>query len=126
MASLLIAGVSEFDLNSLVDVLPRELESKIEEKRDGIRLMVLKAQGKFIAQLQPCDEEEDEDTADDLKGLERVPHSFAEALNSRQLRFLIVTYEPTTDELLKRAMLAMGKAGKAQFFIDASDVVHEL
>lgn len=126
METLMIAALAEFSLEQLCVLFPSEFNPKVEEKTGGIKLLTLKGETQFIGQMQICDQEEDDDTMDDLKELPGVPVAFSDALEKRRLRFLIVTYSPTEQESLRRAIDLMSAAGLAQFFIDSSDIVHEL
>lgn len=125
METLLLAGESEFDLDYLSSLLPEDLSPEVQSKVGGIRQLTLKSLSRFVAQIQACDEEEDQDTRDDLRSMAKNPPAeFSVALSADALRFLIVTYDPTQRELLQEAIDRFVAKGVVRF--DCTDDVRIL
>ena len=115
MDSLMLAGNAGFDLDHLCSLIPGDLNSEVQDKVGGLRLLMLSKENQFVAQLQACDEEEDEDTREDLRRISDPPPEFADALGTGQLRFLIVTYAPDQRASLDRVIDALTRSGLVQF-----------
>ena len=115
MDSLMLAGTAGFDLDHLCRLIPADLNSEVQEKVGDLRLLMLSKENQFVAQLQPCDEEEDEDTREDLRRISDPPPEFADALGTGQLRFLIVTYAPDQRPILQRVIDALAQSGVVHF-----------
>lgn len=124
METLLLAGEAEIGLTRLAGLLPAEFASEIQEKV-GMRLLIVKASDRFIAQIQACDEKADQDTRDDLRHLVRdPPEEFAAALEAERLRFLIVTYDPARRSQLEQAVDEFVREGLLRY--DCTDGVRTL
>ena len=125
METMLLAGDAEFDLNRLFSLLPEDFTPEVQDKVAGIRQLVLKGMSRFIAQIQACDDEQDQDTREDLRSMvENPPPEFAAALSKDAMRFLIVTYDPAERALLQKAIDTFVREGLVQF--DCTDDVRVL
>lgn len=116
METMLLAGDAEFDLDHLCSLLPEDLSPEVQDKVGGLRLLMLKGESQFIAQIRACDEEADQDTRDDLRSiLENPPAEFAVALSEDSIRFLLVTYNPAERESLQKAIDIFVREGLVRF-----------
>lgn len=116
METMLLAGDAEFDLDYLCSLVPDDLSPDIEDKVAGIRRLMIKGASTFVAQIQTCDEEEDQDTRDDLRSiLKDPPAEFVAALSQDSIRFLIVTYNPEERAVLQKVIDCFVNGGLVQF-----------
>lgn len=122
MSGMLLAGGADFDLDNLKDLVPTHLISEVVEKAFG-RLLIVKTETAFVAQIQAFDKEESEETTDDLERVEQKLPAFAEALKGRGLRYLLIACS-ADDEHVQSVIDAFVKAGLVQF--DCSDGVEVL
>jgi hypothetical protein len=96
--------------------MPEDLSPEIHDKVGGLRHLMLKGDSRFVAQIQTCDEEDDQDTRDDLRSiLENPPAEFAAALAKDVMRFLLVTYDPAEREWLRKVIDTFVRKGLVQF-----------
>lgn len=119
---MLLAGGADFDIDHLKDLVPTQLVSEVVENVAG-RLLMIKTETAFVAQIEAFDKEASEETTDDLARVEPKPPAFAEALAGRGLRFLLIA-GGSEREHRQSVIDAFVKAGLVQF--DCSDVIEVL
>ncbi|MEP3480779.1 MAG: hypothetical protein ABJZ55_16135 [Fuerstiella sp.] len=124
MQSLLIASSSEFSLDHIAEILDGKFQCTQQVSIEGLVLLTLSVDGRFVTQLAICDELENRDTMDDFVGVDDVPQAFTDALEAQSLKFLVCTYNLKEWSLLWDAMKSLQAAGVVKFYIDAVNWVH--
>ena len=126
METMLLAGETAFDIDLLCSLVPEGLIAEVHDKTGGMRHLMIKTPTQFVAQIQACGEEGDADTMDDLKRMENQPPEFADALERRSLRFLLVTYADSEEDNLQRITYAFLQADLVKFSCSSTDEIEEL
>ena len=121
MDSMLLAGETALDIDLLCSLVPDELIAEVHDKTGDVRHLMIKTPTKFVAQIQAIGEEGDADTMDDLKRIENQPPTFADALERRSLRFLLVTYAESEEDNLQRITDAFLQADLVKFSCSSTD-----
>ena len=125
MDSLMLASTKDISLKSIETLIESDFDV---EHRDTIASPVLSIkskEGKFVTEVFAFGDEDNEDTMDDLvhMGL-AMPDDFKRAIDSKSVRFLMVTYRPEEAQNVNKIATALWQAEIAAYSV--TDAVQEL
>lgn len=125
MDSFMLASTTEISLESIQTLIKSDFDVEHRETIAAQVLTIKSKEGQFVTEVFALGDEDNEDTMDDLvhMGL-AMPADFKQAIGSKSVCFLMVTYRPEESKSVNEIAATLWKAGIAAYSV--TDAVREL